>query len=62
VDELFWDFSGFDTSRYIFVGGLTTGARPRVETAIYQMLSEINPDAEQEIRASLDALPLDLPS
>jgi hypothetical protein len=55
VDGLSWDFSGFETSRVFFVAGLTTGARPRVERALYEILSEVNPGAEQEIRASLDA-------
>lgn len=60
VDGLSWDFSGFGTSRFIFVAGLTTGARPRLEPAMYEMLSDVNPAAEYEIRASLDALPLNL--
>ena len=44
------------------------GARPRVEAAIYDALTEANAAmgtgaaiAEPAIRASLDALPLDLP-
>jgi len=52
----------------IEVFGLTTGARPRVENAISDALTEAHAamrtgaaTAEPAIRASLDALPLDLP-
>lgn len=52
----------------IEVFGLTTGARPRVEAAIYDALTEAHAamkadvtTAEAAIRASFDALPLNLP-
>jgi len=61
VEYLSWDFGDHESSRHILVGGLTTAARPRVERAIYDLLHTVNSADEDAIRASLDALPMDLP-
>jgi hypothetical protein len=61
VQSLFWDFGGLESSRHILVAGLTTGGRPRVERAIYDLLCAVDSASDDVIRASLDALPIDLP-
>lgn len=66
VVRLGYDFSG--SGEVIEVFGLTTGARVRVEKAILDALTQAaavmgadTATGEAAIRASLDALPLNLP-
>ncbi len=61
VASIDYDYSG--SGDVIEVNGLTIGARPRIEAALFDALTAAadDPAAEADIRTSLDALPLDVP-